>query len=306
MASDPSENRIFQFGTFRVFPHERTLRRDGDPIQLAPKAFDTLVVLLQNRGRLVSKDELMRAIWPDANVEEGNLTLNISQVRKALDDDASDPKYIETVPKSGYRFIAAVRENKGAWSTIDEGTTRRSKKWLLLLLMILACAMVLWVLYIRTGKRPVMVKKEINSPADVAEVKNVVRESQIYETLMLYGNPSIFDREQIKKYWLPADMGGKEISEVESAINRLRIKGQYYGKESKLERFDFTYVRIFSPGTTAEVGTIERWYLPLYQNGSIVPNRNVYFGPYQVDYSLRKADGIWLIEKTTTPRPEKK
>ena len=80
---------------------------------LAPKAFEMLVVLVQNNGRLISKDELMKAVWPDTVVEEGNISLNISLIRKALGDSAAEPKYVETVPKWGYRFIAPVRRTVG-------------------------------------------------------------------------------------------------------------------------------------------------------------------------------------------------
>jgi hypothetical protein len=90
---------------------------------------------------------------------------------------------------------------------------------------------------------------------------------------------------------------------VKAAVQRLHQKGLRYGPESRLERFDFTYVRIFAPGDYAEAGTIERWYVPLYENGKLVLNRNVYLGPYTVDYTLRKVKGVWLIEKNTTPRP---
>ncbi len=280
--------------------------RDGAVIPLAPKPFDTLVVLIQNRRRLLSTDELMKALWPETVVEETNLSHNISLVRKALDDEASDPKYIENIPKRGYRFIAEVREIDASTGTIIDSGRRRRKKWLLLSLGIVLAATIFFVWHFRTGKRPVMAKTEISSPADVAEIKNAVRESQVYETLTLYENPNSFEKDQLNKYWLPAELGGKEISEVAAAIDRLRRKGQFYGKESKLERFEFTYVRIFALGDAAEAGTIEKWYVPLYQDGNLVPNRNVFLGPYLVDYTLRKVNGIWLIEKTTTPRPEKK
>jgi DNA-binding winged helix-turn-helix (wHTH) protein/TolB-like protein len=97
------------FGNFRVDPAERLLTRDGDAIRLQPKVFDTLMVLVENRGRLVAKDELITRIWPDTFIEEATLARNISDLRRAL-GQAADQKYIETVPKHGYRFVAAVRE----------------------------------------------------------------------------------------------------------------------------------------------------------------------------------------------------
>jgi len=101
---------FYAFGPFRLEVSERRLLRDGEPVPLAPKMFDTLVVLVENSGRLVDKDQLMTAVWPDTFVEEGTLARNISDLRKALGEVSSERKYIETVPKRGYRFVANLRE----------------------------------------------------------------------------------------------------------------------------------------------------------------------------------------------------
>jgi DNA-binding winged helix-turn-helix (wHTH) protein/TolB-like protein/Flp pilus assembly protein TadD len=102
--------RAYLFGPFRLDPVERLLTRNGEAMPLTGKAFDTLVLLVQNSGRALEKDELLKTLWPDVCVEEGNLTQNISVVRKALDDDPIKPRYIETLPRRGYRFRASVRE----------------------------------------------------------------------------------------------------------------------------------------------------------------------------------------------------
>jgi DNA-binding winged helix-turn-helix (wHTH) protein/TolB-like protein len=99
---------IFHFGTFSLDNAERSLLRQGQAVPLTPKAFDLLVVLVRNAGKLVSKDELLREVWPDSFVEEVNLSVNISALRKALGDDQELTKLIETVPKRGYRFIQPV------------------------------------------------------------------------------------------------------------------------------------------------------------------------------------------------------
>ncbi len=100
----------YEFGAFRLVPDERLLLRDGNPVHLATKAFDTLLVLIRNANRLVGKSELMTAVWADTCVEEGNITLVISMLRKALGDDGNKHRYIQTVAKHGYRFICDVRE----------------------------------------------------------------------------------------------------------------------------------------------------------------------------------------------------
>lgn len=107
----PLETRpLYDFGGFRLDPGQRLLLRRGEPVSLAPKAFELLVVLVESGGRLLSKDELMRQLWPDSFVEEANLTVNISALRKALGDTLDGQAFIETVPKYGYRFIALVTE----------------------------------------------------------------------------------------------------------------------------------------------------------------------------------------------------
>ncbi len=113
MAMSKPVKPLCEFGPFSIDATERVLLRDGQVVPLTPKAFELLLVLVENRGHLVEKETLMRRLWPDTFVEEANLTNNVSQLRKALlADDA--PPYIETVPRRGYRFIAEVSESVSA------------------------------------------------------------------------------------------------------------------------------------------------------------------------------------------------
>ncbi|HEY6121790.1 MAG TPA: winged helix-turn-helix domain-containing protein, partial [Pyrinomonadaceae bacterium] len=104
---DSSANGFYEFGPFRIDAKERLLTRDGQPLTLTPKAFETLLLLIENSGHVLPKEELMRRLWPDTFVEEANLTNNISILRKALGDHDGQP-YIQTVPRVGYRFVARV------------------------------------------------------------------------------------------------------------------------------------------------------------------------------------------------------
>src|SRR5438876_8333848 len=104
-------NHFHRFGEFTVDGDQKVLLRNDSPLPLAPKVFDTLLILLDSRGRIVEKEELMSRLWPDSFVEESNLTFNIQQLRKALGDNAREPRVIETVARRGYRFIAEVKEN---------------------------------------------------------------------------------------------------------------------------------------------------------------------------------------------------
>jgi DNA-binding winged helix-turn-helix (wHTH) protein/tetratricopeptide (TPR) repeat protein len=108
MPSEPQH--IYEFGPFRVDGRERLLLRDGVQIALTDKVFDLLWLLVQNRGHALTKTELMQTLWPDTVVEENNLTVNISTLRKALGESAGERRYIETLSRRGYRFVADVRE----------------------------------------------------------------------------------------------------------------------------------------------------------------------------------------------------
>src|SRR5450755_4528438 len=101
---------LYEFGSFQLNPPERLLLCDGQPIPMTPKAFDLLVVLVERGGHLVEKEELLKAVWRGSIVEEGNLSVTVSFLRKALNDDRGLHKYIETVSGRGYRFVADVRE----------------------------------------------------------------------------------------------------------------------------------------------------------------------------------------------------
>jgi DNA-binding winged helix-turn-helix (wHTH) protein/TolB-like protein/Flp pilus assembly protein TadD len=102
--------RIYEFGPFRVDALKRRLLREGEVVCLTSKVFDTLLVLVERRGEVLSKDELMRRLWPDTVVEENNLTQQISALRKALGERAHEGRYVVTVPGRGYSFVASVRE----------------------------------------------------------------------------------------------------------------------------------------------------------------------------------------------------
>jgi DNA-binding winged helix-turn-helix (wHTH) protein/TolB-like protein/Flp pilus assembly protein TadD len=103
------EKRLYEFGRFRLDPEERLLLRDEEIVPLTPKAFDLLLALVENSGHLLEKEELMQRLWPDSFVEEGSLAQNVSLLRKTL-VESDDQRFIETVPRRGYRFVVPVRE----------------------------------------------------------------------------------------------------------------------------------------------------------------------------------------------------
>jgi len=101
---------VYEFGPFRLDVAERRLLRGRRPIPLTCKVFDLLTLLVRHSGHLLSKDELMREVWPGCVVEDNNLTVSMSVLRKALGEKKDRQRYIETVHKVGYRFISDVRQ----------------------------------------------------------------------------------------------------------------------------------------------------------------------------------------------------
>ena len=103
------EKGFYEFGPFRLDPLKRRLLRDGEPLPLTPKAFDTLLALVRQSGKTMEKDDLMKEVWPDAVVEENNLNQSISALRRSLGDSRQESQYIATIPGFGYRFVAEVK-----------------------------------------------------------------------------------------------------------------------------------------------------------------------------------------------------
>ncbi len=110
---------VYEFGGFQIDLAQRILVRNGEPIVLTPKVFDLLALLVQGNGRILKKEELMSALWPESFVEEGNLTQNIFVLRKVLGDDRNGHRVIQTVSRQGYKFVASVREAEA--STLKSG-----------------------------------------------------------------------------------------------------------------------------------------------------------------------------------------
>ena len=123
----PTVPSTYRFGPFRLDVAERRLLRDGEPIPLRLKVFDTLRVLVEHAGRLVTKEELLQAIWPDTAVEENNLNHNVSILRKVLGEKATGQAFIETVPRVGYRFVAPRSRPRPSSHARDERPRRHGR-----------------------------------------------------------------------------------------------------------------------------------------------------------------------------------
>ena len=158
----------YRFGPFCYDSRQRLLFRDNETVPLAPKVGETLRVLLERHGSVVEKAELMRKVWPDTTVEEVGLARNISQLRKALGDENEAGKYIETLPKRGYRFVGeiATDEVETASETTDESNPpliRRLRRPLIAIVVVCAIlAVIYWQFY-----RP---SRYLSSGDDIASI----------------------------------------------------------------------------------------------------------------------------------------
>lgn len=103
------DNHLYEFEPFVLDAGNRLLLKDGVTVRLTPKALETLLVLVEHAQQVVEKEQLLKEVWPDTFVEEGSLSRNIHELRKSLGDDSAEPRYIETIPKRGYRFVAPVK-----------------------------------------------------------------------------------------------------------------------------------------------------------------------------------------------------
>src|SRR5690348_16648803 len=144
---------VYRFGHFVLNPTLRVLYRDGEPVHITAKSFETLLVLIRRRGQVMNKDELMAALWPDTVVEEANLAQSVSTLRKALGDNPAEHRYIATIPGRGYSFVATVMEDsdRAVRSNLTQTQSLKAKllryPWIFASAGALLLAGVVWVLW---------------------------------------------------------------------------------------------------------------------------------------------------------------
>ncbi len=153
---------FYHFGPFQVDVGRRLLSRDGQPSQLSPKVFDTLLELIGHAGEVITKEQLLAAVWPDAAVEENSLARNVSSLRKALGESASDHQYVMTIPGRGYSFVAPVRRTDGLEVPLEQASPQPvdrpvrfwNRKVVLPAVLILVAAGVLGTSHFRKSEPP--------------------------------------------------------------------------------------------------------------------------------------------------------
>ena len=164
-----SNRHFYCFGSFRLSATEGVLRRDLEPVSLGPKAVETLLVLLRNRQRVVSREELMKAVWPDSAVEENNLDQQITALRRTLGQGQNSQIFIETIPRRGYRFLPEVTEEweKPSWAT-------RARLWLMIAAGIVVLVGAGWIIGSRTrNERTLRPSPKLRQSVAVLGFKNL-------------------------------------------------------------------------------------------------------------------------------------
>jgi Tol biopolymer transport system component/DNA-binding winged helix-turn-helix (wHTH) protein len=157
----------YEFGPFRLSAHKKLLWRGGESISLAPKVMDTLLVLIEHRDRIVTKDELLERVWGRIVVEEGGLARNISVLRKALGEKPDEHQFVVTVPGQGYRFVAEVRETAGAvLEPAELAVPRRARPMRLILVSVVGVCIAALVVYLFSSAQP-----HAQNPLDEAVIK---------------------------------------------------------------------------------------------------------------------------------------
>jgi Tol biopolymer transport system component/DNA-binding winged helix-turn-helix (wHTH) protein len=183
---------VYEFGGYRLDPRARVLSLRDRPIALAPKSFDLLLLLVERRGRVVERDELIRELWPDTVVEEANLTFQVSTVRKALGEDGSTR--IETVPKHGYRFSGPVREVRPEENAAPEALPPAAKSparraWpLIATMLVMAVALAALALW----RRQAAIEPPGGPQGPIAVPLTTFPGSEIYPTLSPDGSQVAF------------------------------------------------------------------------------------------------------------------
>jgi hypothetical protein len=267
--------------------------------------------LVRSPRQLVSTQEIIDHVWADNphGVTGTHLAQSISKLRKALGAREPDSYYIETVKGSGYVFQADVEETvldaaPGAEpfgetdapvARVSGSTAVAGSRWPSILVLGVAGIAVLalsgWLLY---------------PTDDEQEIRRVLEASQKYESLVIYRDPANVNEEKIREYWLSPDEFGLEVDlrNIRTGIARLQRDSSHYGPETRNEQFEIHDVQVDPGGEFATAKTLEKWFIAEYRNdGTLVKNKTV--GPYFVNYILRRHQGSWKIERSTTARATK-
>ncbi len=300
----------YKFDDYEFDSERFALYRNSEIVKVEKKALEVLAVIIERPHKLVTSQEIIERVWADNphGVTSTHLAQSISKLRKAFSSAYPENEYVETIKGCGYSFRAdvtfkqptepAIEKTDSTGVRQDFGTLFASPRQLSSIGTVglaVVCIAVLAILGFTAF--------DFSPGDDEQAVRDLIEESQKYESMVMYRDPRNLDEDRIKDYWVTdADPGAElDIVRIRAGIDRLNREEKYYGPESKLEQMEFQFVEINSERDFATVKTLERWFLAEYhQDGTLVKNKTV--GPYFVHYIVRKFDGKWRIERSSTAR----
>lgn len=292
----------FQFDADRLaLYHKDRLVKVGDK-----KTMQVLAVLLLNPNKLTAHNEIIDQVWHDnpLGVTSGHIGQYIKKLRKVFAEYAPEKIYIETVKGRGYLFVGEISENENKnlvnlkpESEIADNSVKKIvtpfvfPKYAVSLVALIPIFLLFFAAWTWFGEN------------DESEIRRVVKESQLYESLVLYKNPSLFNESDLDRYWTKEleINNNYDRQRIREGVKKLKDENRRYGTETKCEQFEFQSVEINKNGDFAVVKTLEKWFIAVYFDDGTL-QRNKYVGPYFVSYIVRKTNGQWLIEKSNTAR----
>lgn len=296
MASSGPHTHL-SFGEFTFDPDRLALYFRGELIRVERKALEVLVVLIRSPRKLTTTQEILESVWPENvhGITSTHIAQNIRKLRRAFSSFEPGADYIKTVKGSGFVFAAEVIgsiEPSGPGVPNGPSPSRSPRKaWnvAMILLLLMLVTMILAVV--------------IRPNDDEREIRRVLEESQKFESLVLYKNPKAVTESDLDRFWLQDPEGRNNLDRrrIREAIEKLIKEGRHYGDETGCEQFEIQDLQVDENGETATAKTLEKWFVSSYfDDGTLHRNRTI--GPYFVNYILRKVDGRWMIERSTTAR----
>lgn len=284
---------MYKFGQFSLDPDVSALYfRDVLVKDLPKKQIQVLAYLVSQAGRLVSHEDIIHRIWGENvhGVTPARINQSVSRINNALIRFDPTAKYFENVRGVGYIFLQPVVEEEKIAAI--PGPSLQSKKRIVqyvfgILGLSTVLAVVAWTLW-----------PPSSNDTDEAEIRALVFEARSYETLVIYENPSSLNEIRLDLFWTTDSF---DRGSIRSNASQLVRDGDYYGRESKNERFEFQTIEISSDGKYAVVRTLEKWFIAEYNKNGTLPQFKTE-GPYFVTYTLRKINERWLIDKSTRGR----
>jgi DNA-binding winged helix-turn-helix (wHTH) protein len=330
----------YKKNSFEVDEKNLTVLKNSKILNFTRQQFEILLQFLKAPETLITRTQFSDEIWKEAGVSDATLNKEISLIRKEFGDKN---EIILTVPKSrnnqkpnkegGYKFNLKVEikkletatehetekvsevssvelqlkptsENNLIGNNIEYSEPEDNAKKISFLhysslksKSVLIFTAIVAFLIIGVGGLKLL------SESDEDKIRRVVKESQLYESLILYKNPLSFTENNLDNYWTPEleITSNYDRQRIRDSVTNLQNKKERYGEETKCEQFEFQSVEITKNNDFAVVKTLEKWFISVYSiDGVLQKNRRV--GPYFVSYVLRKIDGRWLIEKSNTGR----